>query len=731
MTSIDPPKSAHDQNLAMRRDAEPLDFRALLGIFQRRILLFSIVTVLVTIAAIAAALLITPAYTATASLRIDPNQRTVVETTDPSANNLPAEAVIDTEVSLITSRLVAERVVTKLRLDRDPEFYKPEGEAAGMAQGGGGNEAVEQTVDAVLKKLTVERGGQTFMVNVSFTSESPRKAATISNEFVQAYLDATAALRLQSVSAQSSGLNGRLQELGQEVQQADAALAQYRSSTGLVSGSAGGAPAVNAVDQQIIPLTSALATAESDAAAASANANAARSQVASSGVESVSSVLTSSVIADLRRQRSEVLRDRDEITARYGPLHPDTIRVQQQLTGLDQQIQAEARRIVSALDSDARAAQARAATLRAQLNSLRGQQSSNSRLTVEADRLSREAEAKRNIYQQLSTTAQQANQQRQLSETDSKLISPAIAPSDPSFPNKILFAAMGLVVGAVLGIGAVFIAEAFDSGLTTIDGVESALGVPYLGSLPEIAPKQLRNRGRRSQPWDYVVEKPLSGFAEALRTVRGSLALLDVGRKVQVVTVTSALPNEGKTVTAVSLARVMALSGDRVLLIDCDLRQNALRDLTASANPKVGLVEVLTGGATLDEAIVRDSVERLDLLPLTKVVFTPRDLFNTDVMGKLIESVRARYDMIVIDCPPTLAVADAQSLAGMADAVVLAVRWSKTPRDAARAAIARVEQSGGIIGGVLLTRADLNARSSFSKSDPSFYYKAYKSYYVD
>ncbi|AQR61196.1 hypothetical protein BZG35_05670 [Brevundimonas sp. LM2] len=714
----------------MRREAEPLDFRALLAIMRRRILLLAVVVVLVTIAAIVAALMITPTFTASASLRIDPTQRSVIENNDPTQNNLPAEAIIETEVSLITSRLVAEQVVRELRLDRDAEFYEAEGGVAGIVGGQAEKSAIDETIDAVLKKLTVERAGQTFMVNVAFTSENPRKAATIANEFVQSYLDASASLRLQSVSAQSAGLNSRLNELGREVQQADAALAQYRSATGLVSGS-DGAPAVNAVDQQIIPLTSALATAESDAAAASATANAARAQVSRSGVESVSGVLTSSVIADLRRQRSEVLRDRDEITARYGPLHPDTIRVQQQLSGLDQQIQAEAQRIVSALDSDARAAQARAAALRAQLNSLRGQQSSNSRLTVEADRLAREAEAKRNIYQQLSTTAQQANQQRQLSETDSKLISAATPPASPSFPNKVLFAAMGLVVGAVLGIGAVFIAEAFDAGLRTIDDVESALGVPYLGSLPEIAAKQLVFRGRKSQPWEYVVEKPLSGFAEALRTVRGSLALLDVGRRVQVVTVTSALPNEGKTVTAVSLARVLALSGDSVLLIDCDLRQNALRDLTASANPKVGLVEVLTGEATLDEAIVRDSVERLDLLPLTKVVFTPRDLFNTEVMGKLIESVRARYDMIVIDCPPTLAVADAQALAGIADAVVLAVRWGKTPRDAARAAIGRIEQSGGIIGGVLLTRADLNARSSFSRSDPSFYYKAYKSYYVD
>lgn len=728
MTTTDPVNSTPGQNWGVRRDSQPLDFRALLAVFRRRILLFAGILVLCTLTAVVAALLMTPLYSATASLRIDPTQRSIVDNNDP--NRLPAESIIDTEVSLITSRLVAERVVTKLHLDRDPEFFKPEDTLAGLSPTDAGKEAVEQTIDAVLKRLTVERGGQTFMVNVQFSSESARKAAVIANEFAQAYLDASVALRLQSVSAQSAGLNTRLQELGREVQTADAALAQYRSATGLVSGT-DGAPAVNAVDQQIIPLTSSLATAESDAAAATANANAARSQITRSGVESVSGVLGSPVIADLRRQRSEVLRDRDEITARYGPRHPDTIRVQQQLDGLDQQIQAEARRIVSALDSDARASQARAATLRAQLNSLRGQQSSNSRLTVEADRLAREAEAKRNIYLQLSTTAQQANQQRQLSETDSKLISPAIAPASPTFPNKVLFAAMGLVIGGVLGIGAVFIAEAFDGGLRTIDSVETELGVPYLGSLTEISPKQLRFRGRRALPWDYVVEKPLSGFAEALRTVRGSLALLDVGRRVQVVTVTSALPNEGKTVTAVSLARVMALSGDKVLLIDCDLRQNALRELTAAANPKVGLAEVLTGEATLEQAIVHDSVERLDLLPLTKVLFTPRDLFNTEVMGKLIASVRTRYDMIVIDCPPTLAVADAQSLAGIADAVVLAVRWAKTPRDAARAAIGRVEQGGGVIGGVILTRADLNARSSFSKSDPSFYYKAYKSYYVD
>ncbi len=705
------------------RVAQPIDLVDMINIFRRRWKLFAAVTVFVSILVVVAAFVLPPVYLADAEIKLDPNQHTALDLNRLENGAPPDQAVVDSEVTVMQSRDVAQAVVQKLNLTADEDYQPTSGPASKDPHSAAYQEA---TIQNLLKKLDIKRNGETYIISVGFHSKDAAKAARIANAFADEYILASVKQRVQTAQAQSVWLSDRLSKLTEEVQVADGAVARYKAANGIASAAVGG----TVTDQQIGTITSQVAQAESEAAAARSNYEAAQNQIAKSGIDSVSSVINAPTVVSLRQKRAELISEQGDINTRYGPRHPESIKIQQQIDGVDRQIHEEAERIVSGLASDSRASEARAAAMRGQLGGLKGQLSSNTRASVEADNLQRDADAKRAEYTTLAATAQQATQQEHANETQALIISRAVEPVKADFPNKPLFAALGVVLGMVVGLGVVFAVESVDSGVRTVEDVEGDLGVPFIASAPLLSPKLLGAGRKAMQPWDFVVAKPMSGYAEAMRTTRTALTLADLDHRVKVVAITSALPNEGKSVTAVSLARVMAMSGDRVIIVDCDLRQNALRNLPGT-KPTAGLVEVLTGHAALESVIIADSVPGLDILPLTQVAYTPRDLFGSDSMASLLRILRERYDQVILDGPPLLAVADARTLATQADSVLMVARWSKTPRQAIRAALSRLESDGSNVAGVVLSMVDTKARGALSADDPAYYYGTYRAYYQE
>ena len=231
-------------------------------------------------------------------------------------------------------------------------------------------------------------------------------------------------------------------------------------------------------------------------------------------------------------------------------------------------------------------------------------------------------------------------------------------------------------------------------------------------------------------PERYVVEKPLSSFAESIRSLNAAVLFSRLGVEIKVTAVTSSLPGEGKTTSAICLARTMALSGKKVVLVDCDLRQRAVQRVL-EREPAVGLLEVLNGDATLEEALTPDAVSSAMILPLSNAAFTPKDVFGTKAMTELLGTLRERYDLVVLDTAPVLLVTDTRILTGLADAVVLLVRWRKTSRRAVMASLKLLREAKAPLAGAALTQVDLVQSASIPQSDPSAYYKSYKKYYSE
>jgi capsular exopolysaccharide synthesis family protein len=694
------------------------DLRRWIGVFRRHIRVFLTITILVLIASVVAASLIKPIYSAGAAIQLDPHQRQSIDLTTPTPGEPPDSALIDTEVAVMKSHDVADGVVEQLGLVADKEFNPT---ATGRR-----SETAAQTLARVTKALqdhiTVKREGVSYIVDIDARSIDPAKAARIANAMAAQYIAVSQRQRIAAAHAQEEALGGRASDLQARAESASAAVAHYKADAGIVGG---GGSSGTVTDQQASTLAAQLSLASSDAAAANARASAAREQITKGNLDSVPEVLASPAIADLRRQRTEIVREQAEIDSRYLPRHPEFIRVANQLAQVDSQIRGEAERIVQGLESNATAASARAAMLKAQLGALEGRQAVNARASVEAEALQRRADELAAIATSTTQAVQHAAEQAQAGGAQGRIAALAQTPAKPSYPNKPLFAALGLFLGGLIGAATVFTMDYLNASVRTVEDVELWLGEGYLGSLP-LAPRLYRRGARRV--WDYVEKRPMSGFAEALRTIRSALKLGD--KAARILTVTSALPREGKTSTAVSLARIMAMSGDRVLLIDCDLRRRTVHSLGPQV-PAVGLVDVLTQGVPASQAIVRDSVDGLDILMLTNPAFTPADLFGGAAMTRLLDGLRAGYDHIIIDAPPVLAVADAQILASAADFVLMVVRWNKTPRSAVRAALSRLAEGGGAIAGVVLTMVDISDRAHIGESSPHYYYARFSKYYND
>lgn len=704
---------------------QPLDLKGLADVFQRRWKIFFAVTAAVVILAAGTALVLRPIYDASTDIRIDPTEKSAVDFEAAARGAPPDQALVDTEVKIMQSREVARSVVQSLNLVNDGEFNRHLNQTRTNADRRQPPVA-DLVTDSIQKHLDVVREGSTYIVAIHFRSLNAAKAANIANAFARAYLQASIEAKVRSAVQQSAWYSQRMSSVSAAAQQADTNLAQFKAANGIVDASGGDTVA----QQQIGTVTEQLANAEASAAAARTNAQAAKAQIAQGGLDSVSSVLNSPTIIEMRRQRADLLRSRDEVSSRYGPKHPETLKVTQQVEGLEQQIRDESQRIVSGLESDARAAEAKVASLRGGLTTLKGELATNSRASVQADTLKREADARNAMMSQLAASAQQSEQQQHVNQSQATIVALASVPTKAAFPSVPLFASLGLALGLIAGVGATVASETLDPGVRTAEAVERELGVPFIAFSPLIPPRLLKVDGGDIQPWDYVVAKPMSAYAEALRTARTAIKLSDLDRQFKVVAITSALPAEGKTVCSVSLARVMAMSGERVLLIDCDLRRNALKGLLP--NPSAaGLVEVLMGTAPLGSVITPDVVAGLDVLPLHKAAFTPRDMFGTAAMRDLLHSLKDHYDHIVLDGPPVLAVNDARTLATLADVVLMIVHWGTTPKPAVQAALDQLKHDKAPIAGVLLTMVDTRSSLASGAAGSSYYSGRYARYYQD
>ncbi|PHR56061.1 MAG: capsular biosynthesis protein [Robiginitomaculum sp.] len=726
---------------------DSIDLRYLLTIFRRRFRLFMAIGAITLALVVLVSFQLTPRYRAQAKLIIDPRQEQVIDMNQVLSGLTPDTAVVESEVQIIQSRSLAGKVVDELGLVHDPEFNSDRIILEGFAlwrqnttawlgnllprkvgpkrtEEEKATRTRESAISTALNKLTVGRSGITYVIEVAFESTDPRKAAIITNSFADKYLVDQLESKFDATRRANEWLEDRLGDLRDEVQVAERAVELYRVQEGLLN-----AEGSSLTEQQIANLTGQTIILRAELAEKRARLRTVDQQIRSGRGEDVSAVLGSPVISDLRRQQSEVTRRQSDLQSRYGMRHPEILKNQSELADVNAQIQSEISRIVSSLRGEVSIARQRLTSLERDVTKLTSKLTTNNSALVRLRELERNANANRTLYESFLDRFKQTSQQQSLLEADARIISRAAIPNAPSFPNNTLILLLGFVLAIGAGGAAIFVAEAMDRGLHTAADIEHELGVPCLASLAKI-----EKLGPDETPADYAMDKPLSSFSEGLRTMRAALLYADGKERdgSHIVALTSALPGEGKTSMALSLARVSAMMGSRTLVIDADIRRRMLTQ-TAQLTPEVGLVDIVAGHVPIEKAIIADKQRGLDILPLVdRKENLTLDLFGLPAMRTLLKALKTKYDFIVIDTAPALPVAETRVLATLMDSVVLLVRWRKTPREIAKAALTALQRVHAPVVGVALTQVDLAAQHSYGYGyGYGSYYKNYRKYYSD
>ena len=702
---------------------------------------------LVTSIAVLVSFQLTPRYTATAEVLVDPRESKVADVEAVLAGLSSDASTIDSQIQVIRSRSLAARVIQQLALEDDPEFnasVKATGVISetlhwiqSLAFANRSDESAQQrlerdrseVINRYLENLSVfQVGRRSFVIAISFTSDDPRRASEVANTVAELYLVEQLEAKFEATQRATEWLDERLGALRETLRTSEEQVEAYRTERGLVD-SAG----LSIDEQQLSEINAQLILSRAHLAEKRARFRQLNELVKKGAeVESLAEVLASDEIANLRGGQAELAREQADLMSRYGDRHPMMIKIRAQLKDLNLQVGSEVKRIVANFENEVAVARSRTLSLQNSLDTLQGRRSSEQIARIRLRALQRESQANRALYESFLGRFKETSEQVGTGEADGHIISAATAPLRPSYPRKGLFAIVGLFLSLGAGFGAAFLLERLDNGFRTAAQLEETLRLPYLGSIPELSNRERTVEGQVLRPEAFVLAKPLSAYSEALRSLRSALLLSNVDTPPRVIGVTSSMPSEGKTTLALSLGRASAQSGIPTLVIDADLRRSSVA-AALGHEPEIGLVECLTGQAKLDEAILHDEASALSILPVSvdSVAANPPDLLGSESMRALLDEARNKYGLVLVDSAPVLAVSDMRVLGQACDTLLFVAQWERTPRGAALEAVGILRQFGIPIAGVSFTRIDLKRHAKYGYGDADSYYEEYARYYSD
>lgn len=711
------------------------------SVLRRRYKLIGSVMLVVTALGVAISMLMTPRYTATAQIKIQPATDRVVSEAQALNEVSADDAFIDSEIEVMRSPDVISRVVDEYGLVDDPEWnpaLRPQGVFGGLKsllkgalRGGGNNNAADEAaivkqrvVRNVAEAYSVRRVGLTYVVRVSVQSESPTRAAELANGLAQVYLQTQVEQQFSTAEEANSWLSTRLDQLRLDVQEKEKAVQEYRVEKGLLT-----AKGASLVEAQIADVQTSVVEARAEYAEKMARYNQVMSLIRRGGsVESIAGVLNSEVIRELRVREADVAQRQADLENQFGPKYPAVEKVRLERRDIQNQIEAEISRIAESLKNEAEVVRTRLRTLEANLGAVRNELAGNNKNLVRLNELETEANAARRVYESFLERFHEVADQGKLASVDAKIVSMAQRPLSPSHPNFKLNVAVSFVIGALLALGIVLVIETMQNSLVSAEEVESKIGLPAIASVPELKEKDLKFLPEHKRhPSAYLLAKPMSPFAEAFRVIRTSIRFSRGASSRKVIGVTSALPGDGKTTISLGLARTVALSDHRVMVVDCDTRRASLTNVL-SIKPEIDVLDVLSGQSSWRRAALLDKASGAHVIPARVGGFSPEEVFASEAMDKMVAELSEEYDLVILDCAPVLALAEVREVMAHADGVVMACRWGKSNARTVSAAVTQLRRADVNIIGMVLNGVDMSAIGRYSYND-SLYYRESARYY--
>lgn len=712
-----------DEQALLGQARSTFDFRYVAAAIRANILLIAAIVAAAVAVAVIATMLQTPRYTASTTVQINDSVNSVLGKDDDTQ---PAEMAgwdtdrnLKTQVEILKSRGLAQRLVQKLNLASNPAFFASQEVPAPPA--GAPSEGAKAAAAGMLQgNLSVVLPRDSRIITIKWESTDPRMSALIANAYANEFIQSSLQRKFDSSSYARNFVSEQLAETKRKVEESERALNDYARQNGLIrtrdammSGGdkdgKGGGGGESVTTTSLLQLNTAMNEATARRIAAEGRLRAITGKPLLSSTE----VLSNGTVQSLLTQRALVESELQEERARHLDGYPTIQAKQAQLATINRQLQQAAANVRDSVRAEYAAASATESSLSSQVGTLKGQTLTEQDRTVRYSLLAREADTNRQLYDGLLQRYKELNAAAGIALSNISIIDTAEVPGGPSSPNLFKNLMVALLMGLGLAAVTVFVKDQFDDSIRVPEDVEAKLGLPLLGVVP---------KSHNEEPEDSLVD-PKSPISEAYNSLRGSLMYSTSEGLPQIVLLTSAQPSEGKTTSSYAVAASFARMGKNVLLVDADLRRPSLHRRIDYDNER-GLSTLLTSHDPLATVLQPSGQENLTLLTSGAVPPSPTELLSSARLEQVLQEAARQFQLVVIDSPPILGLADAPTMAALADGVLFVVEADRSRRGALKTALRRLRAMRPIMLGAVLTKFDpLKAGNRYSEYYGYEYYQ--------
>ncbi len=678
----------------------------------------------------------TPIYEARARVLIEADNPNVVSFKQVVEQDQGRADYYQTQYSLLQSRSLARRTLDTLKLWDDVAMIPGQDAASGISgvaarsisrvgrffedrpkpvppADGSETEAQARAIDGLLGALTVTPVRSSRIVEVSFRSADPGMAARVVNAHVKGYIEQTMEFKFLTSKEASDWLAARLAEQRKQVEEAEAAVQRYREQNGAMSFD----DTQNIVVQKLAELNAAVTRAKTERIQKEALFRQMQSvQNDRAALDAVPAILSNTFIQQQKSDLADLQTQYAQLSEKLGERHPDIIKVRSAIQAAQSKLQGEIAKVVQSVRNEYLASQAQERSLTEALDQQKAEALAMNRKAIDYGVLVREAESSRQVYESLLQRAKETGVSAELRTSNIRIVDAAELPRVPVSPNRRSDLLIGLLGGLLFAFGLTVFFERIDSRIKRPDDIEMHLRLPSLGLIPRIAGK---NDGAGLP---LISNGVPAAFSESFGSLRTNVVFSSAEDGPRSIVVTSTRPSEGKSVVAANLAIGFANSGQRVLLIDGDLRRPKLHE-AFKVRQQPGLSNLLVGNTKASEAVVKTSTPGLWLLPAGKIPPNPAELLGSRRFQDFLASLGEHFQFVVLDSPPVMAVADASVLSHRATSVIFVVGAEMTSRHAAATAVQQLLKARARVIGAVLNRADVTR-------NPYYYSKHYRPEYA-
>jgi succinoglycan biosynthesis transport protein ExoP len=684
----------------------------------------------------------TPIFQAKARLLIEAEDQNVVSFKQVVEEDQTKADYYQTQYSILQSRSLARRTLEQLKMwDKAPFGGQPDQSfsvkkavfgapavvvsAVGSLFGRGGDEKIQKNqipgadetaaqsraIDAFLAHLTVAPVRNSRLVDVKYDLPDPDLATAIVNALSKNYIEQNLEYKFMASKDASDWLGARLAEERKAVEQAEAKLQQYREQNDSISL----ADRENITVQKLGDLNAAVTRAKTERIQKEAMYQQLQaSQADPARLDTFPAILANAFIQQQKGDLADLQRQYAQLSEKLDYKHPDIIKLKSAIQISQTKLAGEIGKVVQSVRSEYQAALAQENSLTAALEQQKSEALSMNRKAIEYNVLERDVESNKQLYNNLLQRAKETGVAGELKSSNIRILDPAERPRNPVTPQKRQNVMLALLGGSLLAGGLVFFFEYLDSRLKTPDEIRAHLGLAHLGLLPAMDSKD--------GSYPLLSGGVPANFSESFRAFRTNVLFSSAHEGSKALVVTSTGPGEGKSMVASNLAVSLAQAGQRVLLIDADMRKPKAHEIFG-AKQEPGLSNVMVGTAKASDAVTKTTVQGLWVLCAGRTPPNPAELLGSVRFRDFLASLQAHFDWIIIDTPPVMAVTDAALVAHRATGVVFVVGAEMTSRHAAKRALDQLEQVGAKFVGGVLNRVDL-------KHNPYYYSQYYRREYT-